>query len=478
MDKLIKKLRTLDPDMIPDELKSDIASIPRTESGERNADAAQKVIDKWQSWIAENVANWQDIKFTNTKPLKERLAALDLKKMDLSNENVIRGLAKQENASPAEVMQALAENKELKDWMEGRKRRQKEIKDAPWYSPWSLASEYSKQRYIDNPDASMFGKEGTYFKFEPSKLLSDNWANAFSGGFLSSEGQNEFRDVGLGASAAIGDVIPGVGGVLVGPAVRGTRDILNRGGDYGKSGSQIARDVFGDIALNTGVEYLPTAIINRGSKIVKNFGKSGSNIADVVANSNRYNALTGDVKLTQEVLDDFRAKGLRGKDATDMDVRNWLDRLPPSQIKNDLEAAFKTGGQFDVLLKVNDYEAALKKYKPENVVSNGYINTDFLWSNKANNEFGPEAVQAAYDRAMLDQLGKQKGVTGTAALLRGAQAVAPTLVKEGYTISGGRDGEVEESLDHKYARWAKGFVTPDEMKSEEYEAFKLNQLGE
>lgn len=437
--------------------------------------------EQWEWWLKNR-------KFYSKEPGFRAVGLLEQKKdwkTELSRwpeymltDDVLQDLADEEDLDFKTLKGYVEQNAKEKAEMEGRKRRQKEIKDAPWYSPWSLASEYSKQRYIDNPDASMFGKEGTYFKFEPSKLLSDNWANAFSGGALSSEGQNEFRDVSLGVTAAATDAFPGIGGVLVGPTIRGTRDILNRGGDYEKSGSQIARDVFGDIALNTGVEYLPTAIINRGSKIVKNFGKSGSDVASVVANANRYNALTGDVKLTQEVLDDFRAKGLRRKDATDMDVRNWLDRLPPSQIKNDLEAAFKTGGQFDVLLKVNDYEAALKKYKPENVISDGNINADFLWNAKAANEFGPEAVQAAYDRAMLDQLSKQKGVTGTAALLRAAQAVAPALVKEGYTISGGRDGEVEESLDHKYARWTKGFATPDEMKSEEYEAFKLNQLGE
>lgn len=134
-----------------------------------------------------------------------------------------------------------------------KKQRQKEAEQSinPFWS------EYSRARYVDDPDASMWGEQGSFNPY-------------------STEGQNEIADNLLGLSGAVGDLMPSaIGSTVVGPSVRALRDVLNysRGTYAPETKMDIAKSFLGDVAANAGVNYLPTAIINRGTQMTGNVGK-------------------------------------------------------------------------------------------------------------------------------------------------------------------------------------------------------------
>jgi hypothetical protein len=128
----------------------------------------------------------------------------------------------------------------------GKMIRKKEIEDE-WILQNLLASDYSKQRYINNPDESIFGKEG---KFNP----------------YSRGGQEELRDVMLGGTAAVADFIPGWG-ALIGPTIRTGRDVyhaVDNDSQYKKDLSTILKDAGTDYATNVGAWILSNA--RKGAK--------------------------------------------------------------------------------------------------------------------------------------------------------------------------------------------------------------------
>ena len=148
--------------------------------------------EKWTWWEA-NKDKFADkpgfssvINESKTKDWKTELAKYDDK---LLTDEVLEELAEDNNLNVEDLKRYREDNKRAKEYSEGRARREKEIKDAGVFSPWTLASDYSKQRYIDNPDNpdnSIFGKEG---KFNP----------------YSTEGQEELSDLAFGAFGAAGD---------------------------------------------------------------------------------------------------------------------------------------------------------------------------------------------------------------------------------------------------------------------------------
>lgn len=154
---------------------------------------------------------------------------------------------------------------ELKDWFDrtnaykefykaeaekeaAKNLRTKEVKQADSWKDY-LLSDYSKQRYIDDPNASMYGEQGSFNPY-------------------SSEGQEEIRDLILGGFGAVTDAIPGVGPAFVGPAFRAGRDIYHKVSDspYKKDWQQIGTDFGKDLGTNLGAALLFNA--RRGQRMV------------------------------------------------------------------------------------------------------------------------------------------------------------------------------------------------------------------
>jgi len=192
-----------------------------------------------------------------------------------------------------------------------KKQRQKEAEQSinPFWS------EYSRARYVDDPDASMWGDQGSFNPY-------------------STEGQNEIADNLLGISGAVGDFMPSmIGSTFVGPSVRALRDVLNysRGTYAPDTKMDIAKSFLGDVAANAGVNYLPTAIINRGVQATGNVGKVMKWVDAPLEVAK--NDATG--KLLKESLDQVK----KARDANKLNFlayKKLVSHLPDSEVKTIL----------------------------------------------------------------------------------------------------------------------------------------------
>lgn len=197
---------------------------------------------------------------------------------------------------------------------EGEKNlRKKEVKDWGFFQNL-LASDYSKQRYIDDPNASLFGKQG---KFNP----------------YTSQGQEELRDVIFGGTGAVADLLPGAGAV-VGPFVRTARDISHKVTDspYQKDYEQIGIDFGKDMSANLGAWLLSNA--RKGAKAVKT--GTSSEVSNTLAAEQMMNNTKQAVNLTNPMN--------VWVNLSDGDLIKNIRNLPESPMKNELLEAIKTAG--------------------------------------------------------------------------------------------------------------------------------------
>lgn len=149
----------------------------------------------------------------------------------------------------------------------GVARRTKEVKEWPWY--WNFASsDYEKQRYINEPEKALFGKEAPDL-----------------GEAKETRGE-AIADLGLGAAAVGADIgtgllAPGVGsfiaGAVTGPAIRGIRDVYHNVGDsdYKKDWSDVGSEFKNDIFSNLAIQALPN-----WRSLKRGFGNTTSEIGD------------------------------------------------------------------------------------------------------------------------------------------------------------------------------------------------------
>jgi hypothetical protein len=149
----------------------------------------------------------------------------------------------------------------------GVARRTKEVKEWPWY--WNFASsDYEKQRYINEPEKALFGKEAPDLG-EAKETRGEALA-----------------DLGLGAAAVGADIgtgllAPGVGsfiaGAVTGPAIRGIRDVYHNVGDsdYKKDWSDVGSEFKNDIFSNLAIQALPN-----WRSLKRGFGNTTSEIGD------------------------------------------------------------------------------------------------------------------------------------------------------------------------------------------------------
>jgi hypothetical protein len=206
---------------------------------------------------------------------------------------------------------------------EGEKNlRKKEVKDLPWYEDL-IASDYSKQRYIDDPNASIIGKQG---KFNP----------------LSTQGAEELMDVGLGVAGSIGDAIPGVGSVFLGPAARTTRDVAHKlyESPYQKDWNQIRFDTGKDIGLNAAAWLLPNmrktakaADMFADPEVVRvmQIAEETKNIQNGARSVAKHYGIP-----SQEIIDKYRDIG-KAYPHNDIALTKAIDNMPASELKTELQ---------------------------------------------------------------------------------------------------------------------------------------------
>lgn len=197
------------------------------------------------------------------------------------------------------------DEKRAREYTAGKKRREKEVKEWPLWKNM-LASDYAKQRYINEPNASIFGKEG---KFNP---------------YLK-QGQEELSDLIYGVAGAIGDAIPSYG-IVAGPAARAARDVHHKAVDspYQKDWLDIAQDAATDAVVNASVDLLPN--LRRYTNMAKR-GSADSPISTVMK-------LEDDVKNIREQVD-FIDNLFTGDNYVEL-IRQ-IEKLPESNFKTELQ---------------------------------------------------------------------------------------------------------------------------------------------
>lgn len=217
----------------------------------------------------------------------------------------------------------------------GRTRRQKEVKN--WGLVKSaLTSDYEKQRYIDNPQAALFGAEAPDLGDAPET----RWGSA--------------ADLGLGVAGAAGDAVPGWGS-MAGPAVRVVRDVGHKVTDspYQKEWSDIGKDAAVDVGLTATTAWLPN--FRREKRILEEAlpEAMGQNIK---LNRETMNIRNSIDKLTKVV----NAGAEKGYDTINKSFRETVKDMPDSYLKRELEPLTKDVNINwpEVQTIINNYQAS------------------------------------------------------------------------------------------------------------------------
>lgn len=204
------------------------------------------------------------------------------------------------------------------DTEKGRERRAKEVAEMKWYDPQNWAtSDYEKQRYINDPDASIIGKEGNGKWYNKGEAISD---------------------LSYGIAGAAGDMLPGWGS-LVGPAVRGARDVQHKVTDskYQKEAGDILADAAKDAIFNVAIEKTPTALLRRTERQAKQSGKFDTFMNKV----NSYNEVINDVRKNKAGTDMLDWSNLHNM--SDAQIEEAIKAMPDGSMKRVLEGYVADG---------------------------------------------------------------------------------------------------------------------------------------
>ena len=449
-----------------DKLDDFIKEIGDKEVRERLRDDLAKSKDT-ESWYFKNKKELEDYgkidgvpeKYT---PLDERLTK-QIGNTDWSkqSEHYKQKVADDLDVDISELDKAYKERQDRIENQKAIQARTEEVKNWPWYKKL-LASEYAKERYIKDPETSIFSDKGQWFN----------------------KGE-DVSDLIYGGAGAIADMIPGIGGTLIGPGVRGLRDVQHKLSDskYQKDWDEIAKDTGKDLALNVGVDWLPTGLTRLGGRISRNGG------FDAAA---RYSKALKDSEQIGEDLARF------GYDAaldnvdklskmTTKDMKREMGKVKNDNFKNALETAVERNEK-GVITKVD-------KDKVQDVV------TDYWTSNKPGtvsenwNTFlykegeptqmykqtmdshaGPwiDQMMKATDASKLEKAAGRGLRTWEKTGDRIAKTAANAGLGVGYVAR--PSTKPQESVTNKENRWSKGFATLDEQKTPEYKEWKDEQI--
>lgn len=357
------------------------------------------------------------------------------------------------------MRQYYVDEKKEREYEAGKTRREKEIKEWPWYKD-ILASEYEKERYINEPEAALFGKEATPITKD---LLGKGEA---------------ISDVIYGGAGAVGDFIPGIGTVL-GPAARTARDIQHKayGSKYQKELGDIGSDLVSDVAINLGTEYLPTAIIGKTKRGAKNLSKSAGFMSDVGLEMNVQGR-----KAANEVIEkNFDAISDAADDARTFDL--LLEKLPDSDIKKDL-IDLRNKPDFDKS-KVNDYIDQYKNAKKATSDKKEMFGYKFdektgsiVPTQRSEGYLGPNAYDFFKSQERNKMMTKKGLKSGLASVAGKTGVIGGGIVKEIPTAKG-RGEEVEINPEftkdwykQNYTRdWLLGFTPAYKEGDPKWEAF-------
>lgn len=243
------------------------------------------------------------------KPSKARMYSFVSKNPDISEQDV--------NAWFDKTNQYKEDYKKEREYEAGRYKREKEVKDLPWYKD-VFTSDYSKQRYIDDPTTSVLGGS----QFNP----------------YSSEGQSEIRDMLLGGLSGAADVVPtpALTHLWLGPAIRTGRDVEHEVMDerYKPEGTSLfdyAKRFGRDVGANTLFEYTPNWLARGAGRLNKGAGKEINKYIAQPYNAYKLAEEESLIKKSYDTVDK-----LLKSDITPLEMYNEIKSLPESEYKQSL----------------------------------------------------------------------------------------------------------------------------------------------
>ncbi len=222
---------------------------------------------------------------------------------------------------------------ELKDWFDktnaykaeyeaereaaaAKKKREQEVKDWGWRD--FIASDYEKQRYVDDPNAALFGEQAPTL----GKAPETRWGSA--------------GDLATGIAAGTADVAPLPFGAQIwaGPAIRAARDIGHKVSDspYQKDVTTIGGDVVKDIGFNLGAAFLANA--KRGARIASL--ASDPKVGEALALADEAKNIQQGIKSVAEYAEFPKSLADVKYMHTDAELYNAVKAMPESELKAEL----------------------------------------------------------------------------------------------------------------------------------------------
>lgn len=222
---------------------------------------------------------------------------------------------------------------ELKDWFDktnaykaeyeaereaaaAKKKREQEVKDWGWRD--FIASDYEKQRYVDDPNAALFGAQAP----DLGKAPETRWG--------------AMGDLSTGIAAGVTDVAPLPFGAQIwaGPAIRAARDIGHKVSDspYQKDVTTIGGDIAKDISFNLGAAFLANA--RRGARIASM--ARDPKVGDALALADETKNINEGIKRVAEYAEWPKNVADVKYMHTDAELFNAVKAMPESELKSEL----------------------------------------------------------------------------------------------------------------------------------------------
>ena len=205
--------------------------------------------------------------------------------------------------------------------------RKREVQDWGWRD--IIASDYEKQRYVEDPNSALFGEQAPELGDAPET----RWGAT--------------GDLVTGGAGAIADALPGVGKSLIGPGIRLGRDVTHKIVDspYQKDWTQIGKDAFTDVGTNLGAAILFNA--RKGARLASGAADKDVKYALEAARETEHiksglPQVAEHMHLPSQAEIDFYRSAKLPYPSSDRALRNAVKDIPESDLKNELLAIVNT----------------------------------------------------------------------------------------------------------------------------------------
>lgn len=227
---------------------------------------------------------------------------------DVKREDFDKALAKMKEYYDKEVSQRNAEA--------DKENRKREVRNWNWLRDLAT-SDYEKERYIDNPQAALFGEQAPGLGEAPET----RWGSA--------------ADLGLGVIGAAADALPGWYG-MAGPAVRTARDVGHKvtGSPYQKGWGDIGKNLLADAGFSASTAWLPN--YRKERRMVSSGGMMPKAIRETVAIERDAENMYKGASVLHELVNGSPRLEQFGDNVKDRYFRETVEDLPYSPLKAEL----------------------------------------------------------------------------------------------------------------------------------------------